>query len=112
MFELAVDKGNPKAMHNLAMRLKQTNHERSLELLRKAAQAGFVPSMTALALALGDDPVRARSGTRRPLTKGMLRRPTSWAQCFRGVTASVRGGITRKRQVWGMPQPLSPRALL
>lgn len=47
-FELAVSKERPQAMHNYACALYPDQRERCLGLWRKAAEAGFVPSMRKL----------------------------------------------------------------
>ncbi|MGP8205402.1 MAG: tetratricopeptide repeat protein [Acidimicrobiales bacterium] len=50
-FELAVSKGSLQAMHNFAVFLRSRQPERSKELWRQAAEAGFQPSIAALASA-------------------------------------------------------------
>ena len=61
-FELAVSKERPQAMHNYACLLYPKQHARCISLWRKAAEAGYVPSMRKLGQRLADrDPAEARS---------------------------------------------------
>ncbi len=60
-FELAVSKERPQAMHNYACALYPEQRERCIGLWRKAAEAGFVPSMRKLGQRLAKrDPAEAR----------------------------------------------------